>query len=120
MPPELIDKVAAIGRVSDPAKTAPLYAPLQEQEPYTGVKILRDVKYGSDPRNVVDIFAPEGRAAGRTVLMFVHGGGMIRGSKRAAGSPFYDNIMLFAASHGMVGINVEYRLAPQHPWPGRQ
>jgi hypothetical protein len=56
MPPELIDKVAAIGRVSDPAKTAPLYAPLQEQEPYTGVRVLRDVKYGSDPRNVVDIF----------------------------------------------------------------
>ena len=48
MPPELIDKVAAIGRVSDPAKTALLYAPLQEQEPYTGVKVLRDVKYGGD------------------------------------------------------------------------
>ena len=117
MPPELIDKVAAIGRVSDPAKTAPLYAPLQEQEPYTGVKVLRDVKYGSDPRNVVDIFVPEDGAGGQTVLMFVHGGGMIRGSKRAPGSPFYDNIMLFAARHGMVGINVEYRLAPQHPWP---
>ena len=42
---------------------------------------------------------------------------MIRGSKHAPGSPFYDNIMLFAARHGMVGINVEYRLAPQHPWP---
>ena len=117
MPPELIDKVAAIGRVSDPAKTAPLYAPLQEQEPYSGVKVLRDVKYGSDPRNVVDIFVPEDGAGGRTVLMFVHGGGMIRGSKRAPGSPFYDNIMLFAARHGMIGVNVEYRLAPQHPWP---
>jgi acetyl esterase/lipase len=25
--------------------------------------------------------------------------------------------MLFAARHGMVGVNVEYRLAPQFPWP---
>src|SRR5262249_40814571 len=33
------------------------------------------------------------------------------------GSAFYDNIMLFAARHGMVGVNVEYRLAPQFPWP---
>ena len=49
--------------------------------------------------------------------MFVHGGGMIRGNKRPPGSPFYDNVMLFAARHGMVGVNVEYRLAPQFPWP---
>jgi acetyl esterase/lipase len=117
MQPDLIDKIAAIGRVSDPAKTGPLYAPLQEKEPYAGVKVLRDVKYGSDPRNVVDIFVPETGAAGRPVLMFVHGGGMIRGNKHAPGSPFYDNIMLFAARHGMVGVDVEYRLAPQFPWP---
>lgn len=25
--------------------------------------------------------------------------------------------MLFAAHHGMVGINIEHRLAPQFPWP---
>jgi triacylglycerol lipase len=60
---------------------------------------------------------PETGAAGRPVLMFVHGGGMIRGNKHSPGSAFYDNVMLFAAHHGMVGVNVEYRLAPQHPWP---
>ncbi len=60
---------------------------------------------------------PETGAAGRPVLMFVHGGGMIRGIKHAPGNPYYDNIMLFAARHGMVGVNVEYRLAPQFPWP---
>jgi acetyl esterase/lipase len=117
MPPDLAEKVAAMGRVVDPENTGKLYAPLQEKEPYAGVKVTRDVKYGSDPRNIVDIFVPETGAAGRAVLMFVHGGGMIRGTKHAPGSPYYDNVMLFAARHGMVGVNVEYRLAPQFPWP---
>jgi acetyl esterase/lipase len=117
MPPDLADKIAAMGRVVDTANTGKLYAPFQEKEPYADVKVSRDVKYGSDPRNIVDIFVPETGAAGRAVLMFVHGGGMIRGTKHAPDSPFYDNIMLFAARHGMVGVNVEYRLAPQFPWP---
>jgi acetyl esterase/lipase len=117
MPPDIAAKIAALGRVVDPENTGKLYAPLKEKEPYAGIKVSRDVKYGPDARNVVDIFAPEAGAAGRPVLMFMHGGGMIRGTKHAPGSAFYDNIMVFAARHGMVGVNVEYRLAPQFPWP---
>jgi triacylglycerol lipase len=117
MPPDIAGKVAALGRVVDPENTGKIYTLLQEKEPYAGVKVMRDVKYGSDARNVVDIFVPETAAAGRPVLMFVHGGGMIRGNKHPPGSAFYDNIMLFAAHHGMVGVNVEYRLAPQFAWP---
>ena len=32
-------------------------------------------------------------------------------------SPFYDNIMLWAAKNGFIGVNATYRLAPQSPWP---
>jgi pimeloyl-ACP methyl ester carboxylesterase len=117
MPPDIAAKIAALGRVVDPENTGKLYAPLQEKEPYDGIKVSRDVKYGPDARNVVDIFTPETGAAGRPVLMFVHGGGYVRGNKHALGSPYYDNIMVFAARHGMVGVNVEYRLAPAAPWP---
>ena len=117
MPSDIAEKIAALGRVVDPENTAKIYTPLQEKEPYAGVKVMRDVKYGEDVRNVVDIFVPETGAGGRAVLMFVHGGGMIRGNKHPPGSAFYDNIMIFAARHGMVGVNVEYRLAPEHPWP---
>jgi triacylglycerol lipase len=117
MPPDLAEKVAALGRVVDPENTAKIYAPLQEKEPYAGIKVVRDVPYGAHPRHVVDIFTPESGAAGRPVLMFVHGGGYTRGNKRPAGSAFYDNVMVFAARHGMVGVNVEYRLAPEFQWP---
>jgi triacylglycerol lipase len=93
MPSDIAEKIAAMGRVVDPENTGKLYAPLQAKEPYGGVKVSRDVKYGSDPRNVVDIFVPEGGGTARPVLMFVHGGGMIRGNKRPPGSAFYDNVV---------------------------
>jgi triacylglycerol lipase len=117
MPPDITEKIAALGRVVDPEKTAPIYAPLQEKEPYAGLKVLRDVKYGPDTRNLVDIFAAENASGGRPVLMFVHGGAYVGGNKRPPGSPFYDNVMVWAARNGMVGVNIEYRLAPQSPWP---
>src|SRR5437016_774223 len=117
MPPDIAEKIAAIGRVVDPAKTGEIYTPLHEKEPYSGIKVTRDVKYGPDPRNIVDVFTADGATGARPVLMFVHGGGLIRGTKHAPGSAFYDNVMLWAARNGMVGVNVEYRLAPAHPWP---
>src|SRR5262249_26159536 len=120
VPAELIDKIAAIGRVSDPAKTGPLYAPMHAKEPYAGVKVTRDMKYGPHERNTLDLFVPEGGGSARPIFMFVHGGGFVRGNKRSPDSPFYDNIMLWANRNGMVGVNIEYRLAPAAPWPAGQ
>ena len=66
------------------------------------------------------MFTPTSGVALRTVLVFVHGGGFVSGDRRVGGSPFYDNIMLWAAEQGMVGINIAYRLAPQDTWPAAQ
>jgi triacylglycerol lipase len=33
------------------------------------------------------------------------------------GSPFYDNIMLWAVKNGFIGVNMTYRLAPEFRWP---
>jgi triacylglycerol lipase len=119
MPEEIAWKLLELGRVIDPPKTAALYAPLQEKEPYQGVKIERDVKYGPADRNLLDVFMPEpALSSPRPVLIFVHGGAFVGGNKRTApDSPFYDNIMLWAVRNGFVGVNVTYRLAPQAPWP---
>ena len=117
MPSELAAKVAALGRVIDPPKTAVLYAPLQEKEPYKGVIVVRDVPYGPDGGNLLDVFSPQAAGAPRPVLIYVHGGGFVGGSKHMPGSPFYDNIHLWAVRHGMVGVNMTYRLAPAAKWP---
>jgi triacylglycerol lipase len=119
MPAELQAKVAAIGPKIDPPATAKIYAPLQEKEPYKGIKVTRNVKFGADAeRQALDVFVAEAPSATpRPVLIFVHGGGFVRGARRAPGSPFYDNIPVFAARNGMVGVNTTYRLAPKHPWP---
>lgn len=117
MPEDLAWKLLELGRVIDPPKTVELYAPLQEKEPYQGVKVERDIKYGPADRNLLDVFVPETTSA-RPVLIFVHGGAFVGGNKRTTPtSPFYDNIMLWAARNGFIGVNVTYRLAPLAPWP---
>lgn len=117
MPPDIAAKIKEIGRVIDVPKTAAIYAPLQQKEPYAGVKVTRDLKYGPDARNALDVFTPENATGPLPVFIYVHGGGFVAGNKRGPGSPFYDNFMLWAAKNGMVGVNIIYRLAPANPWP---
>lgn len=120
-PPEVGRAIFKLGRSLDPAvaaATAALYAPLQNKPPFPGVRIHRNLKYGPDGQNRLDVFAPDPPPEDAVpVLMFVHGGDFVAGDKDRPGSPFYDNIGVWAATHGLIGINIDYRLAPQHPWP---
>ena len=120
VPPDLARQLIAIGPVINPAATAALYAPrVAEKEPYANVSVERDIAYGQDPRNLLDVFVPAGAdGKARPVLVFVHGGAFVAGNRRTGpGSPFYDNVMLWATRHGMVGVNMTYRLAPKDTWP---
>jgi acetyl esterase/lipase len=117
MHPDIAEKIAVIGRVIDPTRTGAIYAPLHDKEPYSGIAVTRDIKYGPADRNLLDVFVAKGESGPRPVLMFVHGGGFTGGNKATPGSPFYDNVPLWAARNGLVGVNMTYRLAPQHPWP---
>jgi acetyl esterase/lipase len=117
---EMASRIRALGdEIAPPAieGTARLYAPLHEREPYQDVTVTRDVAYGADDRHRLDVFAAQGTDAARPVLLFVHGGGFVAGDKHHPGTPYQDNVALWAARHGMVGVNMTYRLAPQHPWP---
>jgi triacylglycerol lipase len=117
MSEEMAWRLVELGPVVDLPNTAEIYAPLQENEPYQGVRIERDVKYGTADRNLLDVFMPETASPARPVLIFVHGGAFVAGDKHTPGSPFYDNIMLWAVKNGFVGVNMTYRLAPQAVWP---
>lgn len=121
-PPALAQSLERLGDAMDANAVARLYAPLAQVEPYPGVRVSRDVRYADAPRNLLDVFVPDRHArAPRPVIVFVHGGAFILGDRRRTpDSPFFDNVMLWAASQGFVGVNVGYRLAPAHPWPAAQ
>jgi acetyl esterase/lipase len=117
---EMAARIRALGDQIVPAAiegTAKLYGPYHEREPYPDVTVSRDQAYGADARHLLDVFAPQASGAARPVLLFVHGGGFVAGEKHRPGSPYQDNVALWAVRHGMVGVNMTYRLAPQHPWP---
>ncbi len=114
-----------MGHIVDPGCTADLYRPLMpkkdivdqlaemkaENKPssevpiYPGVTIYRDVSFGPDPKDVVDIFTSDKASASRPVLLYVPGGvgNKIELQNRAANA-FYDNIGRWATQHGMVGV----------------
>jgi acetyl esterase/lipase len=117
---EFARRIRALGTEIGPAieGTAALYAPLHEREPYRAVSVARDIRYGPDERHRLDVFQPAApERAARPVLLFIHGGGFVGGDKRIPGSPYNDNVALWAVRHGFIGVNMTYRLAPQFPWP---
>jgi acetyl esterase/lipase len=120
-PPEVAARVAALGRTLSPeviAATKAIYLPLQPRPPFANVRIHRDLAYGQSRRNRLDVFVPEPLPNDPLpVLIFMHGGSLNSDNKTGPASVFYDNIGVWAATHGLIGINIDYRLAPKHPWP---
>ena len=114
VPLEIATRLVVIGRGVCVPETAQLYGPLHSGPPYAGVSIARDLSFGPDPKNVVDVFAPEGGSGSRPVLIYVPGG---PGNKRLAvpnTDVFYDNIPLWAVKNGMVGVLMQRR--PGETW----
>lgn len=76
MPADLAAKVLTIGGIINPAATASLYVPLHGKEPYAGIKVARDLKYGPSERNLLDVFASEATTSqAKSVLLLLHGRG---------------------------------------------
>jgi triacylglycerol lipase len=117
MPLEIAAALREIGPKIDGRRTTELYAPLHPKEPYQNVSLTRDIAYGPHERHVLDIFTSPDKGKGKPVVVFIHGGGFSAGSKHGPNSPFYDNVGLWAAAHGLVGVTINYRLAPQFQFP---
>ena len=119
MDPDVAGRIAAIGDVVGPEAleaSRAVYADAHEQPPYDGVVLSRDLAYGPHERHRLDIFTAPG-AEERAVLLFVHGGGFVRGDKSTPGTPHNENVGLWAYRSGMVGVTMNYRLAPEHRFP---
>ncbi len=117
MPDDIASAIRAIGPGLTVRIPRSCMKPLQQREPYIDAVVTRDVAYGPAPRNTADIFIPLERGPRKPVVVFVYGGGFAGGDKHTPGSPFYDNIGRWAAAHNLVGVTMNYRLAPQSQWP---
>lgn len=91
------------------------FTPLLARCPQDAVQATRDIAYGAHPRQVLDVYRPAG-AKGAPVVLFVHGGAFVDGEKDRS-PEVYGNVCHWFARHGVVGINVEFRLAPDFPYP---
>jgi triacylglycerol lipase len=115
VPPDIEAKIREIGPVID-GSIMPLYAAILPSA--DGIEITRNQAYGKDGKQKLDVSALASKSRfPRPVLIFVHGGGFVRGDKHESGSPFYDNVLAWAARNGLVGVNINYRLAPKAAYP---
>ena len=114
VPPDIAKQLVSIGRGVCVPETAQVYRPLHPNPPYTGISMNRDISFGPDPKNVLDVFAAEKGGKSRPVLIYVSGGAGNKQQGGPNGDVFYDNIMLWAAKNGMTGVNVQRR--PGQAW----
>ncbi|NUP07372.1 MAG: alpha/beta hydrolase [Polyangiaceae bacterium] len=103
------------------AKLHPLARPERH-----GVELVADVAYGASGRSehLLDVYRPidgaahdglrarHARSGARPVVLYVHGGGFRILSKES-----HFLMALAFARRGYVVFNINYRLAPKHPYP---
>ena len=112
VPPDIAAQNRALGTRIDVPAAIRTYTPVEEQPPYpvSEARITRDVSYGDNPRYRLDIFAPSKPSRQlRPVIIFATGGDFTRRIDLPGGAPFYDNVVLWAAKHGLIGVNTDRR-----------
>lgn len=79
-----------------------------------GVEVLPDVPYRSTglPEHTLDVYRPKERSGPLPVVLYVHGGGF-----RILSKDSHWLMGLAFARKGYVVFNINYRLAPRHPYP---
>lgn len=116
--PDIERRIRAQGAVLDMQFTQDIYKPLLASQRRDGVKVVHDLVYGTDERHRLDVYQPQfapahsARTQPRAVLVFMHGGGFIRGDKSDR-----ENVGQYFARQGFTVVVPNYRLAPAHRWP---
>ena len=79
-------------------------------------QIDRDISYGPHPLQNLNIhYTNKANQDKSPIVIFFHGGAFIRGDK--SDGVIFDNVLNYFSRNGIVGINANYRLAPQYKWP---
>jgi acetyl esterase/lipase len=72
-----------------------------------GIKVMEDVSYGPDARNVMDFYLPESGPTPRPLVICIHGGGWAGGDKKG-----YAWLGEALARQGFAAVSITYRFAP--------
>jgi len=121
LPPDVQQVLAEVGPQWGSAlaknieRTIAAFQPLLKAAPKDSVTVAKNIAYGEDPKQILDVFQPQGRS-GAPVVIYIHGGAYVRGDKDIYGE-IYGNIATWFARQGALGINATYRLAPGAKWP---
>jgi triacylglycerol lipase len=107
IPPDVAKQLVNIGKGVCVPETAQIYGPMHPKPPYKGVTFTRDISFGPDAKDVLDLAVPEKGGGNRPVLVYVSGGAGNKQQGGPNGDPFYDNVMLWAVKSGMVGVNMQ-------------
>jgi acetyl esterase/lipase len=78
------------------------------------VRVVPDVSYGPDARNVMDLYLPEAGPTPRPLVVCIHGGGWAGGDKKV-----YAWLGEELARRGYVAASVTYRFAPAFRAPAQ-
>ncbi|MDO9441645.1 MAG: alpha/beta hydrolase [Beijerinckiaceae bacterium] len=125
IPPELRALMADIGprwRESVAANVKLIcerFSEVLKDAPRDGVTVSGGHRYGSHERQTFELFMPAGgadAARDRPVVIFVHGGAFVEGDRNRT-TEIYSNVCVYFARHGVVAINMGYRLAPDAVYP---
>lgn len=76
--------------------------------------VTRDVAYGTDPAQKMDIFMPAGFTGPRPGVVLIHGGGWQAGDKG-----FYAPLGQVLATQGFVAFSINYRFTPAAHYPAQ-
>lgn len=103
----------AWGRPSEQGRNA--YDDLLAKAPKSGVKVTKDFAYGKHQRQKLDVYEMEGKN-NLPIMVFFHGGGYTGGA-RDNSQYVHANVLTYFARHGFLGVNADFRLAPEFTWP---
>lgn len=82
-----------------------------------GVERLNNIAYGQQARQQLDLYRPipadDPSPQKRPVLIYVHGGGWVVGSKHQQGQP----LLNYLVQNGWVCVDINYRLSPKSHFP---
>ncbi|KAK9413467.1 hypothetical protein SUNI508_02666 [Seiridium unicorne] len=102
--------------LGDDEKWRELYEPLYPAFP-KDIRVIRDEAYGPAERNRLDVYLPKGEDVGKTVMMYVHGGGFFGGAKDWS-EKCYANIGYYFAQRGIITVVISHQLVPHVQYPG--